>query len=240
MQILTRKGFFTQRLLLELELKEVLVRLFEGYYTESYDVLTEGEIMGNLRDLRLVHEFVGEGGEFEINEGVLKVNMELEFCELLSQYLDVMKKIKLYDEEFKKSFINPRKKRLNVTDGFKLPLRSEIKYLYGSSYLVGDAEVVKALECTGLIGEYVVSSNLSDFEGCPVWELGFERWIVPVRSVIGAKIRKSNKLVSLIEASGIGIVGVLNTVSLLKSKGLAKGILREPLDVNKYWEVINQ
>lgn len=98
MQFLTRKEFYLQRVLLELKLKEVLVKLFQGYYITNYDELMMSEVMINLKDIRIIDKMINDRGDFFYNKEILLENKGDEFCELLLSYLEIQENIAKYDK----------------------------------------------------------------------------------------------------------------------------------------------
>lgn len=241
MQFLTRKGFYLQRVLLELKLKEVLVKLYQGYYISNYDELIMSEAMINLKDIRIIDKMINVRGDFFYNKEILSENKDDEFCELLLNYLEIQENIAEYDKTFNTTFIDPRKKRLVLTENVTISVISEINELYKTSFGAVNEKGFEDVIGLGLIGSYVVCKRLEDFNGCPLWqnELGY---LVPLRN-LKDKTRvkyKPLKTIELVEVNSFNLNGVLNSMMVQKSKGLVKGYLQESIPVNEIWEVCKE
>lgn len=241
MQFLKREDFYLQRVLLELDLKEVLVELFEKYYISSYDVMYLTEVLLNLRDIGLVSAMISKSGKFELNKLVLETSKE-EFAKLLLRYCDIEDEIKKYDKVFSETFKDPYKKRLQITERLNLSIKEELDYIYKTAYstVIGGGNFKEVVDL-GLVGCFVVCKSFEEFIGCPLWQ-SEEGYLVPFRNVKDKKDLKasSNKSISRLEVSSFNLNGVLNAMMVSKSKGLVKGLLNNKIPVNEIWEVCKE
>ena len=241
MSFLTREDFYLQRVLLELEIKEVLVKLFERCYISNYNEITLSEVLLNLRDLHLVEKMVESNGVLKLNRELLEENSNEEFSNLYLKYLEIEDKIKKYDNLFLKTFKDPYKKRIMGIESLNIDVKTEITALYCTSYSICNVKGFEKVLSLGLIGSYVGLKDLKKFDGCPLWE-NSGMFLVPVRSVKNKMEYKklTNKSVCVVEVDGFGLIGIQNSIKVNNQKGLAKGVLDEALPVDKIWEVCKQ
>lgn len=238
MQFLTRKDFYLQRIYLELQIKEIMLKLYENYFISNYDFLDELEVLQNLKDSKVIHLMVSESGEIKIDKGVLEEHKEDEFCCLYLEYLQIEEEINKYDALYKSTFKDRLKKRIFLKENVNIKVENIISNWYATSYYNQIGKGFEEVADIGLLGTFVVCGGVKEFDGCPVWE---ERgsFLIPYRNLKNKedyKIFKGN--VNFKEVTALTNISVSNVLLNEKIRGYAKGVFPEPFEISEIWGMV--